>query len=250
MLLLIIVFSLVGSVFSLIGGFILLLKKRWTEDFSLKLVSFAAGVLLATAFFDLLPEALESSDGNPNLFLPVFLAMIAFFFLERSFFWFHHHFEDHGLKPSLYLILLGDTVHNFVDGVVIAASFFISVPLGILTSFAVAAHEVPQEIADFTIMITQGLSRKRALVLNFVSSCATLVGALLTYLAFGILRPYLWVIIAAAGGMFIYIATADLIPELHKAYQKGKGIAQAFFFVLGILVTFVLVKGVHFLLEG
>lgn len=250
MLGLIIFFSLIGSVFSLIGGFILLLKERWTEDFSLKLVSFAAGVLLATAFFDLLPEALQASGGSANLFVPVFTAIIGFFFLERSFFWFHHHHEDHGISPAIYLILLGDSVHNFVDGIAIAAAFYINIPLGVLTSFAVAAHEVPQEIADFTIMLSRGLDRKRALIYNLLSSLMTLVGAFLTYLLAGIMEKKFWIATAATAGMFIYIATSDLMPELHKEHRRGRSISQTIYFVLGIVITFVLIKGVHFLLEG
>ncbi|HLL60136.1 MAG TPA: ZIP family metal transporter [Candidatus Nitrosocosmicus sp.] len=246
LLFLIILFTLIGSLFSLIGGLLLLIYKSWNESFSIKLVSFAAGVLLTTAFFDLLPEALEESNNNPNIFGIIFLVIIAFFFLERSFFFFHHHHEDddhhHGMEPSVKLLLLGDTVHNFIDGIVIAASFLVSIPLGILTSLAVAAHEIPQEIADFSIMKSKGLKNSQAIKFNVFSALAALLGAVLTYLFAASIEGYIWILLAAAGGMFIYISTADLIPELHHAYKKNRSISQSMFFILGIVVTILFIK--------
>lgn len=243
MLVLIIIFTLIGSIFSLAGGIFLLRQKKWPEAFSIKLVSFAAGVLLTTAFFDLFPEALEESGENSQIFLIMFITVIGFFFLERTFLWFHHHHgEAHGIEPSVYLLLIGDTIHNFIDGVVIAASFMINIPLGILTSLAVAAHEIPQEIADFSILLSQGVSKINTLKYNLLSAIFSLFGALLTYSFAKTFKPYLWIIITITGGMFVYIATADLIPELHQAYRKKRSLDQAFFFLAGILLTLLLVK--------
>src|SRR3989344_3322847 len=143
MLAYILIFTLIGSIASLAGSFFLIFKKTITESFSTYLVSFAAGVLLAVAFLDLLPQA-QQAAGELNFFLPVLLGFILFFFAERYIKIFHHH-HGHGEKTPTALVLIGDGVHNFIDGVAITASFLTSVPLGIATSLAVAAHEIPQE---------------------------------------------------------------------------------------------------------
>ncbi len=241
MLINILFFTFIGSVFSLIGGVILLIKKELSQEFTTKLISFAAGVLLTSAFFDLLPEAIKNAKTIDYFFIPVFMAIVLFFFLERSFFWFHHHHNDechhHKIKALVYLISLGDSVHNFIDGVAIAASFMISFPLGVATSLAVAAHEIPQEIADFSIMLASGVSKKRVVYFNLLSALTAFLGAIITYSFYSVIKNYLWIVVAFTGGMFIYIATADLIPELHKAYNKQKGFSQMIYFILGIIIT-------------
>ena len=167
MLVQIVVLTSVGSVLSLLGGFVLLIGKTRDESFVLKLTSFAAGVLLATAFLDLFPEALESSlkRGGGDIFLPALGGIILFFLLERTLFWFHHHHAAHGIKPTIWMVTLGDGVHNFIDGVAIAATFLINPTIGLTTALAVAAHEIPQEIADFSILLSRGLSKKQAIFL-------------------------------------------------------------------------------------
>jgi len=229
-------FTLLGSVFSLIGGFFLLTRKKWNESFNLKLTSFAAGVLLATAFLDLFPHALEHLDKKINIFIPALFGMIMFFLLER-FLQFHHHHEPHqGFKASAILIILGDTMHNFIDGVVIAAAFLISFPLGVSTALAVAAHEIPQEIADFSVLLSKGFSKRKTLLVNIFSSLTAIIGALLTYFAGSYIESYLPIIIAFTAGMFIYIASSDLIPELHHSRKKGEEINQALLFIFGVIV--------------
>src|SRR3989344_2562507 len=140
------IFTIIGSVLSLVASFLLIFKKTITESFSNYLVSFAAGVLLTFAFLDLLPEAQEAA-GEHNFLIPALLGFIVFFLTERYLRLFHHH-HGHGEKTPTVLVLIGDGVHNFIDGVIITASFLTSIPLGIATSLAVAAHEIPQEIAD------------------------------------------------------------------------------------------------------
>lgn len=240
-LFLIIIFTLVGSVLSLIGGVLLLLRKKWTKDFAAKLVNFSAGVLLTTAFLHLFPEA-HHQAGEKDIFLPAFVAMVLFFFLERFLFWFHHHHDSHGIKPSVYLIILGDTVHNFIDGIAIAVTFLVSIPLGITTSIAVAVHEIPQEIADFTILLSQGLSKKKTLIFNFISSLAALIGAILAFSFSALLKEQIYLIISFTAGMFTYIAAADLIPELHRDYEKQSNWQQSIFFLLGIATVVLLGK--------
>ena len=231
--------TLLGSILSLVGGLFLLSKKKFSEELSTKLVSFSAGVLLATAFTDLFPEALHEAGEN-DIFMPALAAIVLFFFLERFLFWFHHHHHTHGMKPSLMLIVVGDTVHNFIDGVAIAASFLVSIPLGITTTIAVIAHEVPQEIADFSLFISQGISKKRTILINLISATAAVVGAIITYYFSEQIEGSLYAIIAFTAGMFTYIAAADLIPELHKDFHKQRNWPQTLYFVGGIAIVIIL----------
>src|SRR3990170_1845981 len=200
----IIVFTLIGSIFSLFGSLFLLLKQKITEDFSQKLISFAAGALIATAFLDLLPEASELKDGSA-IFLFALLGFVSFFFAEKYIRLFHYH-HGHGEKPSTYLVLIGDGIHNFVDGVTIAVAFLNSIPLGITTSIAVAAHEIPQEIADMGVLLANGLSKTRAVIFNFLSALTALAGALIAFAAATLIENYLYFFLALAAGHFTYIA--------------------------------------------
>ena len=148
--------------------------------------------------------------------------MVAFFILERFLFWFHHHHETNKeIRPSILLITLGDSIHNFIDGIAIASAFLISFPLGVTTAIAVAAHEIPQEIADFTVLLSQKVSKFRTLAFNGLSALTSLAGALLAYFLSNQIIPYLPYIISFTAGMFIYIAASDLIPELHKSSIKN-----------------------------
>jgi zinc and cadmium transporter len=177
----ILIFTFLGSIASLVGSFFLLIKRQLTQSFTDKIVNFAAGVLIAVALLDLLPAAQESA-GAKNIFMPTLVGFVIFFFAERFLQWFHRHHE-HGQRASVLLILVGDGVHNFIDGVAIAASFLTSIPLGITTSLAVAAHEIPQEIADMSVLLTSGLSKSRALFsleTTFIFFCRQLQASLYT----------------------------------------------------------------------
>ncbi|GIK84254.1 MAG: iron permease [Patescibacteria group bacterium] len=209
--------TFISSLISLLGSFFLAKKKTWPKKFILQLTSFASGVLLATSLLHLAPEAIENLDGQ-IVFIVIFLSIVFFFVLERLILWHHHHEDDEccGPHPSAWFVTFGDGVHNFLDGVLIAGTFLVDPTLGLLTAFAVSAHEIPQEIADFSIMVAGGMSRKQALLLNLASAMSAVLGALVTYFfAFSLegIVPY---IIALSVGMFLYIALSDLIPELHR----------------------------------
>lgn len=240
MLLRIIFFSLIGGVFSLVGGVVLLLREAWSKRTILTLVSFAAGVMLAVAFEDLLPEAFELSEqmglSSAVVLRWTLAAIVGFFLFERSFVWFHHHHGPHKGQPdpTVAMVMLGDTLHNFLDGVVIAASFLLSFPLGLSTTLAVAAHELPQEIADFSLFLSKGLSKTMVLTLNILSSLSTLVGAVATYFFWSQLANLQPALLAFTGGMFIYIAGSDLIPELHDEYRKDIAFLQTVAFLGGV----------------
>ena len=232
----IIVFTLIGSILSLFGSLFLLLKQKITQDFSQKLISFAAGALISTAFLDLLPEAAELKEG-PQIFLFSLLGFVSFFFAEKYIRLFHYH-HGHGEKPSTFLVLAGDGIHNFVDGVAIAVAFLVSIPLGIVTTIAVASHEIPQEIADMGVLLANGLPKTRALIFNFLSAITALIGAIAAFLLADRIAEFLYIFLAVAAGHFIYIAASDLIPELHEKSRGKRDIGSILIFVLGILTIY------------
>lgn len=247
--LLIILFSLIGGVFSLVGGFFLLWKSEFTQRIIIHLVTFAAGTLLGVAFLDLLPESFEAFSGEPAALLPWVLAgIVAFYLIEAILIRLHIHDEtpDNHEEPNPlarraalpWLITVGDGLHNFVDGLAITAAFLVSVPTGIVTALAVAAHEIPQEVSDFSVLIHGGLSRRRVAWLNVGAALMTTVGAVLAYLFRDVLEPYLAYILALTAGIFIYIAASDLIPEIQAHHhRRDKPAHTILILVLAVLLA-------------
>ncbi|KKP67853.1 MAG: Zinc/iron permease [Candidatus Roizmanbacteria bacterium GW2011_GWA2_35_19] len=242
----IIIANIIISLISLIGGIVVIQKTLLTKKIIPYMVAFAAGVILTTVFLDLLPEALELSEGTKvNIFTPVFIGILFSFFLERFVLWFHHHESTHGIKPSLFLIIIGDGIHNFIDGVVIASAFGTSLTLGIITTFAIAAHEVPQEIADLGILIHSGLSKTWALILNLFSALTAIAGGIIAFYFLNSLKNSLPILLSFSSGIFIYIAGSDLIPGLHKEYRKQKKWAQVLPFIAGIILMYFMTILLH-----
>lgn len=239
---LIIFASIFVSLISFAGGLFFFVKNKFIEKMTTHLVSFAAGSMLAVSFLDILPEALEEGGEGFNIFLPIFLGIVGFFFLERFVVWFHHHDSTHDTNPVAFLVLLGDGIHNFIDGVAIAATFLTSPGLGAATTMAMIAHEIPQEIADFSVLIHGGMSRRKALFYNFLSALAALLGAVGGFYLLEGLNDFLPVLLAFTGGMFIYIACADLIPEMHKDFARQKSWVQSLPFILGLVVLWLLIS--------
>ena len=233
----ILLFTFLGSVLSLLGSFFLLLKKGLTERLSTHLLNFAAGALLAPAFFDLMPEALELA-GEADIFVWVLAGFISFFFAERFIHSFHHQ-HDQNQQASTYLILIGDGIHNFIDGVAITTAFLTNIPLGITTSLAVASHEIPQEIADMGVLLTNGLSRSKALYYNFLSALTALLGALVAFFFASFIESRLYLFLAVTAGHFIYISASDLIPTIHEQYLENRKNTHVVIFLLGILTVFI-----------
>jgi len=221
------------------AAFALLLRASWVP----MLVSLAIGALLGAAFLEVIPHAFE--HGDPHRAAAAILGGIfGFFVLEKLLLWRHCHTEncevhdphnllqDHGRSGTL--IVVGDTVHNFVDGILIAAAFLQSTQLGVVTAVAIVAHEIPQEVGDFLILIHSGYSRAQALVLNLVSSLATLVGGVLGYFALQTLQHWEPVLLGIVASSMIYVAVADLIPGLHRRPELRDTVAQATLIALGI----------------
>ncbi|MCR4263102.1 MAG: ZIP family metal transporter [Candidatus Roizmanbacteria bacterium] len=224
------------SLLSFVGAATLLRKKLGSNQSVAIMVSFAAGVMLGAAFFDILPEAFEDLNISEVLMWTL-IGIVVSFLLERFLLWYHHHHVDrHQIEPSAYLVLFGDTIHNFVDGVAISASFLVSPAIGLTTTIAIAAHELPQELADFSILLHAGMKKKKALLYNFITALTAVFGAVISYLflsSFEILIP---LALSFTAGMFIYIALADLIPDLHHSQGSYLNIAQSLPFILGILL--------------
>jgi zinc and cadmium transporter len=251
----ILLFTLIGSAASLIGGIFLLLKEKFAIKISHFLSAFAAGALLGTAFFDLLPEAFEESKhygGEINIFLWTLGGFLVFFLLERGIHWSHHHMVSDkygsrtGPKSVVPLIIIGDSVHNFIDGIIIASTFLVNIPLGIITSFAVAAHEIPQEIGDFGILLSRGLKRSKILWLNILSALTAIVGALLAYYLGAVVEGLIPIFLSVAAGFFLYIAASDLIPEIHSEEKRTIALIETLMLLLGVVVIWFAV----ILLEG
>jgi len=233
-----------GTLSAALAAVSLLLRASWIP----MLVSFAIGALLGAAFLEVIPHAFE--HGSPHQAAIAILAGIfGFFVLEKLLLWRHCHTENcevhdpHGQEArggahdhgrSGLLIIVGDTVHNFVDGLLIAAAFLQSTELGVISAIAIIAHEIPQEVGDFVILLHSGYSKGRALAFNLLSSLATLVGALLAYVALGQVQSAVPVLLALAAASMIYVAVADLIPGLHKRPEIRATVQQVLLIAAGI----------------
>lgn len=225
--------ALIVSAVSLVG--VAFLFARWSPRLETAALAFAAGVLLANAFVELLPEAVQH---DPNLLVVTLGAFVGFFLLERWLTNRGHASGNHRLAPR-YLVVIGDGLHNFVDGVAIAASFAVDPSVGIATTFAIAAHEVPQEMADYGVLVASGLSRTRALWINLATGITALVGVAVFFLVEPMIRAHLPAVMAATAGMFLYIAACDLIPELHHRPRSATRL-DVIFLLVGIALILAL----------
>jgi zinc and cadmium transporter len=221
------------SLIAFIGVLFIGLKEDKLKRLTTILVGFASGTLLGGAFLHLLPESLTPENDQMTVMWYVIVGIVSFFALEKFLYWRHCHEKECPTHTFVYLNLVGDGIHNFIDGMVIAATFMIGFELGFATTLAVIFHEVPQEIGDFGVLVYGGLSRKKALIYNFISAVTAILGALATYfLAY--LRSIEALLVPFAAGGFIYIAATDLMPELHKKSHAGESMVQLFMILLGI----------------
>lgn len=237
----------VVSLVSLIGIITLLFSRKKIDRLLLTLVSISAGTLFGAAFFHLIPKTVEESGSfSISVSFPILAGIIVFFVLDKLIHWKHSHVESSLIhttkenKPSMaYLNLLGDMFHNFLDGLIIAGSYLISIPTGIATTIAVIIHETPQEIADFGVLMYSGLSKWRALLLNFFSATLAIAGAVIG-LIFGTQSEiFISAIVPFAGGAFIYIAGSNLIPELLRENRELKMLfQQSLAFIVGIMIMY------------
>ena len=228
------------SLIAFAGAAILFLKEKFLDRILLIFVSFAAGALIGGAFLHLIPEAIEEvglEDSLLKVFFYLLLGFCSFFILENFISWHHHHSKRHPeIKSFSYLILVSDAIHNFIDGLIIAASFIVSVPLGVATALAVALHEIPQEIGDFGILVYSGFKKIKALFLNFISALSIVFGGIFGFLLSEKIGGSIVFLLPFAAGNFIYIAASDLIPEIKQKKQSLDSILCFFVFLLGVIL--------------
>jgi len=228
--------SVVGvSLISFVGVVFVGLKENLLRRVVMALVGFASGTLLGGAFFHLLPEAVNEISPPTTIFYFVIFGIVVFFSVEKFLHWRHCHEEECQVHTFAYTNLVGDGIHNFVDGMIIAAAFIAGsdFSLGISTTLAVVFHEIPQEIGDFAVCVYGGFSRRKALTYNFISALTAVLGAVVTYFVVYLRSNYILLIPFAAGG-FIYIAATDLMPELHKRSHAVESIVQMVSILLGL----------------
>jgi len=258
-LLLIITFCLLGGLLSVAAASAFLFlgdsKRNWLLP---HLVSFAIGALLGASFLGLLPHAMSSPfvEDIHDITFTILLGILGFFLLEKMVLWRHCHSHDcevHGdeghththVAPAGTLVIVGDSIHNLVDGVLIAAAFLTDVQLGIVTALAVAAHEIPQEVGDFAVLLNSGYSRAKALLFNVLSSLGTVVGGVVAYFALKNIEPVLPYVLAVAAASFIYVAVADLIPSLHTKTAMAATVQQGVLIASGVGLIFIAHSTLH-----
>jgi zinc and cadmium transporter len=237
-LLYIIAATLVVGLISLVGAVFLGLKLD-VKKMTFYLISLASGTMLGASFLHLIPESLEFGTPKEGMLL-VALGVFIFFVLEKLLIWrhchHHHRPEDHKRPTAAGMVLVGDSVHNFIDGIIIASSFMVSPAIGVSITLAIILHEIPQELGDFGVLVHGGYSVKKALLFNFLSSLTALLGSVLTYFFIGFVPQLQNFIIPVVAGGFLYIALADLIPQLHEFTAPRQTIRQIGLLVGGFLL--------------
>ncbi|MFH0829218.1 MAG: ZIP family metal transporter [Candidatus Kerfeldbacteria bacterium] len=239
--------SIIASVGGLAGGLLLLARERVARMLSRVLIGFSAGILLGVTFFDLLPEALAGFSETRAAFGYVMLGILVFFVIERIIASVHSH--EHAvddddsanaetLRRSVPLVVFGDTVHNFIDGITVAVTFVASIPLGMATATSVLVHELPHEIADFTILIRSGMSRKKVFLVNFISALVAPLGTVIAYFFATNIEGLFAPLLAIAAGNLLYIAMSDLLPHLFHERDRIKIVIQVFMLLLGAGILF------------
>ena len=231
--------GLLMSAIALVGSVTLVLRESTLQKIILPLVAFAAGSLIGGAFFHMIPAGMAKIENTTVLFAWLLAGFTLFFVLEQFLHWHHCHRAQASCKqPLTYLILIGDGLHNFIGGLAIAGTFMVDIRLGIMAWLAAAAHEIPQELGDFGVLIHGGWRKRTALLFNLLSGLTFLLGGLVTYAAsFAIDVAFL---IPFAAGNFIYIGASDLVPEVTKHADLRKNILNFVFFVIGVLLMYVI----------
>ncbi len=229
----IILMTALDGIVAFAGAFALALKGNTFQRVLFGLVAFAAGSMIGGALLHLLPESIESGLFDIDAVMLIFIAgFSAFFLIERVLHWHHCHSGNCEVHTYTYLILFGDGIHNFIDGLVIAAAFLTDTGLGLTTSFLILAHEIPQEMGDFAVLLHGGMRRRKALMYNFVSQLTAVIGGLAGYFFFSdAMRTFM---LPFAAGGFVYIAASDLIPELHKDPKLSRAMAAFGLFIAGV----------------
>jgi zinc and cadmium transporter len=242
----IIVATFLITLIAFIGIFTLALKEKVLNKILLILVSLSAGALMGGALLHLLPEAVEKAEETHiDIFIIVLFGFILFFLIEKVLHWRHCHKGKCDVHTFHYMNLIGDSVHNFIDGLILAASFVVSTELGLTTTLAIAAHEIPQEIGDFGVLIYGGFEKKKAIILNFCVALTIVLGGIIGYFISKATEQAVVFLLPFAAGGFIYIAATDLVPEIKKEINIKKSMATLAVFIIGILIMWIIKYAVH-----
>lgn len=235
------------SAVSLIGAFMLSFNVALLKRYMSSLVAFSTGAMLGSVFLHLLPEMSEHAEHTEEAFLMVLIGLLGSFVIEKFIHWRHcHNLDCKGhVEPVGPLILIGDAVHNVIDGVLIGTAYLVSIPLGIATTVAVFLHEIPQELGDFALLVHSGFSRGKALLLNFISALTALFGLALVLVLSSSASNIESILLPLAAGNFLYIAGSDLIPELHKETRLMHTLKQLAFVLAGVVLMWGLSGGGH-----
>lgn len=239
-LLMILILSTIGSLAGLVGGVIFLVKKNWAKALSRNAIPFAAGVLLSVSLLDLLPEAVENL-GTAGYSIALG-ALLASFFFEQFFAHLHHHHERREtlLRATVPLVVFGDTIHNFIDGVAIAAAYLTNPYFGYVVTLATFLHETPHEIGDFGVLMSAGWSRTKTFCANLISALATFPGALLVYFFLRETPGQVGILLAISAGVFLYLGASDFLPEISEEEPGAPPWRNAFLLLIGVAIMFVL----------
>lgn len=245
-----ILYSLLGGVLSLSGGVLLMWRPQVTKRLITPLISFGTGAFLGAVFLDLLPEAVALTDEPQSVFAAVLVGFVAFFVLERlvmRYFKGRHGVHEHSehTEPLPFLLILGDSLHNLLDGVVVGVAYAANPVLGLPATLAIVAHEVPQEIGDFSVMLHLGWSRTKVVTINVLQSLAIMPGIAVGLLLGGVIEPQLPNLLGVTAGIFIYIAASDLVPELHHHGGHKEVTWVVVPMIVSILLMWQLVTLVH-----
>jgi len=225
------------SLIAIIGIITFMFNEKTFKKLLLFLVALAAGALMGGAFIHLIPEAVEEFNTN-NIFTFVLVGFILFFLIEKVLHWHHCHTGKKHVHTFAYMNIVGECLHNFIDGLIIAAAFVTNINLGIVTTIAVALHEIPQEIGDFGVLVYGGFKKAKALLLNFFCALTAVLGGLIGYFLSKFAESSITFLIPFAAGGFIYIAASDLIPEIRKEPKLKKSLQTFAVFILGILIMY------------
>jgi zinc and cadmium transporter len=220
-----------------VAVFLLALKKDTLKRITLFLVSLSAGSFMGGALLHLLPEAAEEIEPE-KLYLIVLISFIFFFFMEKVLHWRHCHKENCPIHSFGYMNLFGDSVHNFIDGLVIAGAFTIDIKLGIVTTLAIALHEIPQEIGDFGVLVHAGFDRMKALAINYAVALTVVLGGVVGYFISSSIEDIIPILLPFAAGGFIYIAASDLMPEIRKEANLKRSVSSFAVFIFGVLLMY------------
>jgi len=233
------------SIISLVGSIALFIREKLLEKILLVLVALSAGGLMGGAFLHLLPESVSEANSPvfiTNLFSYFLFGFCIFFILEQFIQWTHEHYDLHEKKPVSYLVLVSDFVHNFIDGLVIAGSFLMGFNVGIVTSIAIALHEIPQEIGDFGVLVYGGFEKRKALLWNFISAITVIFGGIMGFYLSNMIEGSALLLLPFAAGNFTYIAASDLIPEIKHGDSLKRNLTHFVTFLIGLLIMLFIKK--------